>query len=213
MDFFFLRKSFVNVTLAVWFFTKKTIAELQELEHSAKVQKKYFFKKCHPSREVLKMESFSLQKKIFCRFAWIGTFCRGNFFPKNRKFFHFSDFFENSENLLIWAYNCFKFQQKIVSRKWHPRSRNLSKKVQFSKFNPDFIRKFSDLQLSPKFVNFGAQKCAKFQQNPARNFRSGNFSDFFHFQKIFFFCRIARIGTFCRGNFFPKNRKFFHFFH
>ena len=50
------------------------------------------------------------KKKFFCRIAWIGTFCRGNFFPKNRKFFHFSDFFENSENLFIWAYKCAKFQ-------------------------------------------------------------------------------------------------------
>ena len=61
------------------------------------------------------VENFPLskicKKKNFCRIAWIGTFCRGNFFPKNRKFFHFSDFFENSENLFFWAYKCAKFQE------------------------------------------------------------------------------------------------------
>ena len=79
----------------------------------------------------------------------------------------------------------------------------MRKKFQFSKLNSDFIRKFSDLQLSAKFVNIGAQKCAKFQRNPARNFRSGNFSDFFHF-KNFFFAELQELEHSAEGTFFRK---------
>ena len=82
---------------------------------------KIFFlsKKCHPSRGILKVENFPLQQKkfFFCRIARIGTFCRGNFFPKNRKFFHFFQKLKNSANLFIRAYSWTKFQRKIFSQK------------------------------------------------------------------------------------------------
>merc|ERR1712030_60319 len=54
----------------------------------------------------------------------------------------------------------------------------------------------------------GALKCAKFQQNTARNFRSGNFSDFFHLQKFFFFAELQELEHSAEGTFFRKIRNF-----
>merc|ERR1712030_146013 len=55
--------------------------------------------------------------------------------------------------VVIRAYKCAKFQQKIFSeKKWHPSGGILSKNFQFSNLNSDFIGKFSDFQVSSKFV-------------------------------------------------------------
>ena len=52
----------------------------------------------------------SKKKFFYSKITWIGTFCIGDFFPINRKIFHFSDFGQNSEILFIRAYKCAKFQ-------------------------------------------------------------------------------------------------------
>ena len=100
---------------------------------------------------------FPLPKKnfFFCRIARIGTFCRGNFFPKNRKFFHFFHKLENSENLVIQAYKCANFQLKIFSeKKWHPSSGILSKNFQFSNLKSDLFGKFSTFPFFTKIPKF-----------------------------------------------------------
>ena len=99
------------------------------------------------------------------------------------------------------------------SIKWHPSRGNLSK-ISFSNLNLDFIGKFSDLQLSLKFVkNYVMRPLSvrSFSKIQRETFEVEIFPIFSTSKKKN--CKTARIGKFCKGNFFPKNRKFFHFFH
>ena len=128
-------------------------------------------------------------------------------FPLTRKFRRFT---------YLGLQQCEVPAKNRFSNKWHPSTGNQSKRFQFSILNSDFMGKFSDLQHFSKFVKnhvFGPISVRSFSEIQRETFEVEIFPIFSTSKKIFFFCRIARIGTFCRGNFFPKNRKFFHFFH
>ena len=90
----------------------------------------------------------------------------------------------------------------MASKQW-----DFEQKFPIFKLKFGFYRKifrFSTFFKICKKWHIGALKCAKFQQNTARNFRSGNFSNFFHFKKIFFFAELQELEHSAEGTFFRK---------
>ena len=86
-----------------------------------------------------------------------------------------------------------------------PKYRELEQKIPV--FNLKFgfygkIFRFTTFFKICKKSRIGAHKCAQFQRNPARNFRSGNFSYFFHFD--FFFAELQELEHSAEGTFFRQ---------
>ena len=106
------------------------------------------------------LKNFYFQKvgkkvKCFCRIARIGTFCRRNFFPKNR---NFSTFFTKSKIPKIYLsgpISVAKFQQKIFSEKSGIQAVGFWAKISnFQIWNRIYSENFPLFQLFRKFRNF-----------------------------------------------------------
>ena len=114
---------------------------------------------------------------------------RGAFF---RKIGNFSTFSTNSKIPKIYLSGPITVQSfciKYCLKKEALKQRDFEQNIPTFRLKFEFYRKifrFSTFFKICKKWRIGALRCTKFQQNPARNFRSGNFSDFFHFGNFFF---------------------------
>ena len=103
--------------------------------------------------------------------------------------------------------------KKSFLKKWHPSSRNLSKKFQFSKLNSDFIGKFSDLQLSPKFVKndiLGPKSVRSFSEIQRETFEVEIFPIFS--TSIFFFLQNCKNWNILQRELFSEKSEIFPLF-
>ena len=101
------------------------------------------------------------------------------------------------------------------SKKWHPSSWNLSKNFQFSNLNSDFIGKFSDFQLSSKFVKYntlGPLSVRSFSKIQRETFEVEIFPIFSTSKKKFFFLQNCKNWNILQRELFSEKSEIFPLF-